>query len=149
MTAGDPAGAVVDLSSVDGGDDTPQQVSVYLLPAGRAAARKHAENKGLTNAGVALQAIDAMAAQLPALIEARHTGRDVDGSEGSAPSLFPPRRRKRGSGGKSRVLWSINLTPSELEVVDGLVTRTGARSRSELISVAIEAHLLPRPRRRH
>lgn len=139
--AGDPAGTVTDPSSADGGDDTTQQVSVYLTKAGITAARRHAKTKRLTNAGVALQAIDAMAVQLHALIEARHTGR-----EDSEASLFPARRRERG-GGESRVLWTIKLTPRELKIVDDLATRAGARSRSELVATAVEAHLLSRRRR--
>jgi hypothetical protein len=36
----------------------------------------------------------------------------------------------------------MQATPAELEVVDRLVADTGAASRSELVAVAIEAHLL-------
>jgi metal-responsive CopG/Arc/MetJ family transcriptional regulator len=36
----------------------------------------------------------------------------------------------------------MRATPEELQVIDRLVDDTGAASRSELISVAVEAYLL-------
>uniref|UniRef100_UPI003F49914E hypothetical protein n=1 Tax=Nonomuraea bangladeshensis TaxID=404385 RepID=UPI003F49914E len=46
-----------------------------------------------------------------------------------------------------RRLWSFQATEADTNVIDDLVDTTGARSRSELISCALKAHLMPRRRR--
>lgn len=129
-----------------GAGDEPisTQVSVYLTPTARAAARKARGHRSRqTNAEVAFDAIDATIDQLPALLAARRTGPPRPGS------LFPARQRlpRGGDVAERRVLWSMNATEEELAIVDRLVDRTGATSRSELIATAIESHLT-RPRRR-
>jgi hypothetical protein len=87
---------------------------------------------------IALRAISAMRAQLPDLIAVRHAGsvrRSVD------ESLFPHRAGNAAGKGASRRMWVIRLTPGELEAIDGLIDKFGAASRSELISVAVEAYV--------
>lgn len=87
---------------------------------------------------IALQAISAMRAQLSDLVAERHAGgvrRSVD------DSLFPHRSGNAAGKGVSRRMWVIRLTPGELEAVDGLIDKFGASSRSELISVAVEAYV--------
>lgn len=87
---------------------------------------------------IALQAISAMRHQLADLVAERHAGgvrRSVD------DSLFPHRSGNAAGKSVSRRMWVIRLTPAELEVVDGLIEKFGATSRSELISVAVEAYV--------
>jgi hypothetical protein len=113
------------------------QVSVYLLPAALQAVRREVRRTKRTNADMAFTAIDATHRDLPELVARR---RIIPREEGS---LFPSRVRHRATGDESRrILWSMQATPDELQVIDQLVDDTGAASRSELISVAVEAHLL-------
>lgn len=113
------------------------QVSVYLLPAALQAVRNRVRETRRTNADIAFAAIDATHEQLNDLVAHRRTVPREDGS------LFPSRVRHRATAdGDRRILWSMQATPGELQIIDRLVTETGAASRSELISVAIEADLL-------
>lgn len=121
------------------------QVSVYVLPAARSRARARREAEGLTNAEIAFAAIDSLQHRLAGLVAQRRTTPPAEGS------LFPPRvsRRRRPGGDPGategrRVLWALQATTEELRVLDRLVKSSGAESRSELISVALEAALLPR-----
>jgi len=111
--------------------------SVYIHPDAKTKIRKLRD--GRTNAEIALGAIDAVHERLAELVDAHHT-QAPPGGEGS---LFPGRRTTTGRrrGGPRRVLWTIQITPAETAVIDRLMTETGAASRSELVAVAVEAHL--------
>lgn len=116
-----------------------------MLPEVKSVARQHRARDNSTNADVAFDAIDATFPRLQRLLGERHTrARPED-------SLFPSRRQHvrrqtRKTEGR-RVLWAIQATAKELDVLDGLVAELGAESRSELIAAAVEAHLLTPPRR--
>lgn len=121
------------------------QVSVYLLPAAVQAAERIRRRSRKFNADIAFDALDALREDLNDLVAARQTaGRPAD-------SLFPGRRggstRTTAAQQGRRQLWSLQATQVELEVMDQLAEKAGADSRSELISVAVEAYLAP-PRRR-
>jgi hypothetical protein len=133
-------GAVVRDSSTE----DSFQISVYLLPEAKTVAGQIRATEGKTNAEIAFDAIDAVHSDLPGLLEQRRV------SPRPENSLFPARRRKRnrrvpaGQGGAGRrVLWALQVTDEEAKILDGLVQTVGAESRSELISVAMEADLLP------
>jgi len=125
--------------------DTSYQVPVYLHPAAKAAATARRKEHKLTNAEIAFDSIDAVQHRLDRLIaDRRHRARPDN-------SLFPGRtRRGRLNGGGAanaagdarRVLWGFRATGDEVAVIDRLVTRSGAESRSELVAVALEEALL-------
>lgn len=125
--------------------DTSYQVPVYLHPAAKAAATARRKEHQLTNAEIAFDSIDAVQHRLDRLIaDRRHRARPDN-------SLFPGRtRRGRLNGGGAanaagdarRVLWGFRATGDEVAVIDRLVTRSGAESRSELVAVALEEVLL-------
>lgn len=121
-------------------------MSAYVLPAAKAEVARVRTQAGRTNAEVVFDAIDAVHHELPHLIAARNTvWRPED-------SLFPARvqrrRRQQGRGpaetAARRILWTLRATTAELEILDRMAGECGAESRSELISVAVEAALLPR-----
>ncbi|WP_214417073.1 ribbon-helix-helix protein, CopG family [Sphaerisporangium fuscum] len=122
------------------------QISVYLLPAAVRAAEEIRRRTGMTNAAIAYDALDVLRDRLAELLTARRSGpgRPSD-------SLFPSRRgqstRVVAAREGRRQLWAMRATDAELEVIDRLCRQTGAKSRSELISCALEAQLLA-PRRR-
>uniref|UniRef100_UPI003F493F73 hypothetical protein n=1 Tax=Sphaerisporangium sp. CA-236357 TaxID=3240030 RepID=UPI003F493F73 len=126
------------------GSDVTYQVSVYLLPAAVRAAEDVRRRTGMTNSVIAYDALDAMRDRLSELVTARRSGPD------RPDSLFPGRResvRAVAAREGRRQLWSMRATDAELHVIDRLCRQTSAKSRSELISCALEAHLLT-PRRR-
>lgn len=121
------------------------QVPVYVHPAVRTAAGTRRKEEKLTNAEIAFDALDEVQHRLPGLIRDRRLQARPENS------LFPGRirRGRLGGGGAAstvgearRVLWQMRATNGELEVIDGLVERSGAESRSELIAVAMEETLL-------
>lgn len=122
------------------------QVSVYLLPNAVQAAERIRKRDKKTNADIALDALDAVHNQLTDLVVTRQTGPGRP-----ANSLFPSRRggstRTAAAQQGRRQLWSMQATITELNVIDRLCEASGAVSRSELISVAVEAHLTPSRRR--
>lgn len=125
------------------GADTSFQVQVYVLPGVLSAASRRRKDDGLTNAEVAFDAVDAVQSRLPGLVRDRRTKPRQEGS------LFPARAVRRPRAGADagategrRVPWVMRCTAAELEVLDRLVASTGAESRSELVSVALEAALL-------
>jgi hypothetical protein len=124
-----------------GVDDTTQ-VSVYLLPAAKMAAKRLRAEQGVLNAEIVFDAIDAMRGRLEQLVRAmQYEPRGDD-------SLFPARstrrraRTRRQSGQPSRTLWTLQVTPAEHDILDDLVAATGANGISQLISAAVEAYLL-------
>jgi hypothetical protein len=113
-------------------------MSDYVLPAIAEAARRHRHKHRVTShADIALDAIEARRDELAALVAQRHST-----TVRAAGDLFPARgSRRRRSEGSPRVLWTIFLTQAEIQIVDRLTAEAGAASRSELISVAVEAEL--------
>ena len=126
-------------------DQTSYQVVVYVHPSAKSAATTQRREQKVSNAEIAFDAIDAVQHRLDGLIKTRRLQRRPDSS------LFPGRvRRGRVSGGGAaatagdarRVLWGFRATGQELAVIDRLVERTGAESRSELVATALEEVLL-------
>lgn len=120
-------------------------VGVYLLPAAISAAAKRRTAEAVDNARIAYDAIDVLRGRLSELVAARQSEPRPEGS------LFPGRRQSAQAAAQAagrRRLWSLQATAAELAILDQLQTASGARSRSELISCAMEAYLLPRRRGR-
>lgn len=120
---------------------------MYVLPDVARALDDERRRSGRTNAELAYDALDAVHDRLPDLVAARQAG-----GARPADSLFPGRRsrtpRATAAVDGRRRLWSLQATAAELDVLDGLVEGTGARSRSEVVSCALEAVYAPRGRRR-
>ncbi|MGI5162707.1 hypothetical protein [Microbispora sp. CA-102843] len=127
-------------ASADLAPEPTYQVSVYVLPDIVRAAEQVRRRSRRTNAEIAYAALDAVRERLGELVAERRLG-----PAPAADSMFPARRTRNQRAAAAqdgrRQLWSIQATEGELAVLDGLVERHGARSRSELISVAVEAHL--------
>lgn len=125
-------------ASVASADQETMPVSVYVQPTVAEAARRYRrKHRGTSHADIALDAIEARRNELSALVTQRHSA-----TIRAAGELFPARgSRRRRRDGTPRVLWTIFLTAAEIQVIDRLTTETGAASRSELISVAVEAEL--------
>lgn len=123
--------------------DVTYPVSVYVLARVRRVAEKRRKETGVTNARIAFDAIDGCQHRLAGLIQARRTTPRAENS------LFPSRVTRRPDPGvteQRRVLYQMRATAAEITVLDRLTEEAGAESRSELVSVALEAALLP-PRR--
>ncbi|MGV9770560.1 hypothetical protein [Streptosporangium sp. NPDC003464] len=122
------------------GYQTPEQVSVYLTPEAKKKARDVARAEKIDYARLAMDAIDHALEQdvLSPLVKARL---EVTRPKGSR---FPTRvnLRSKSEPGARRVLWPVQLRPAEIEVLNELVTETGAEHLSTLVSVAVEAYLL-------
>lgn len=125
--------------------DTSYQVGVYVHPHARSAAIGRRKTEKITNAEIVFDAIDAVQHRLEGLIRERRVKARPESS------LFPGRvRRGRKAGGgvttlegdARRVLWQFRASGAELEVIDRLMERSGAESRSELVAVALETTLL-------
>lgn len=120
------------------------QVPAYVRTRVKSAAQQRRAREQQTNAELAFEAIDATFADLHELLRQRRT------TTRRPDSLFPPRQRRvHGTSAQpdTRVVpWVIQATAAEIAVLDGLVGELGAESRSELIAVALEAHLLSRRR---
>lgn len=95
--------------------------------------RRAAAEPDTTAAEVILEAIEANLDQLEDLV-ARERG-DVARQE---PGLFPDRASVR-SDGPTRVIAPLNTTARNLAVIDALVEKTRADSRSQLITAALRA----------
>ena len=104
--------------------------------------REVCKSENLEHYELALQALDSAirAGVLPALVKARQT--DKQPPEGSE---FPARRRRRPKRvkGVRGMVWSCEFVDAQIEVLDRLIEETGSSGYSELISVAVEADLLP------
>ncbi|WP_346103639.1 hypothetical protein [Nonomuraea maheshkhaliensis] len=96
--------------------------------------------EGIEYAQLAMDAIDHFLSEgmLSFLVRARLEVSRPNGSH------FPPRRnlRSRSKTGVRRVLWPVQFRPAELDVLNSLVSETGAEHLSTLVSVAVEAFLL-------
>uniref|UniRef100_UPI003F493BFA hypothetical protein n=1 Tax=Nonomuraea bangladeshensis TaxID=404385 RepID=UPI003F493BFA len=119
---------------------TPEQISIYVTPAAKERARAMSRIEGIEYAQIAMDAIDHFLGEgmLSFLVRARLEVSRPDGSR------FPPRRnlRSRSKTGVRRVLWPVQFRPAELDVLNNLVSETGAEHLSTLVSVAVEAYLL-------
>lgn len=120
--------------------ETKVQLSAYVLPHVPEAIE---ESKGeRTNALVVFDAIEALQDRLPMLLESRHQPLTADpaGSGGLfRRSASDVRRTVR----QHRRPWTFKVDPGNRAVLDELASRYGANSRSELVSVALEATYLP------
>ncbi|MGW8526968.1 hypothetical protein [Nocardiopsis sp. NPDC055824] len=137
----------IDLTEADGSweDSAPPSerddafpVAVYLLPDVARKLTKLRRSTHKTNADLGLDAIDHWhrRGQLGKLIAQRQVGPRKRPKD----SLFPERRGGgRATTGQHRKLWTLQATLPELEIIDGLVEKFEANSRSELVSVALEA----------
>lgn len=113
-------------------------ISVYVLPSARDAAAGRRKREGLTNAQIAFDAVDACQHRLAGLVQTRRTTPRAENS------LFPARVTRRAEPGadQRRVLYQLRATREEIAILDRLTEQAGAESRSELVSVALEAALL-------
>jgi hypothetical protein len=114
-------------------------ITIYITPEAVEAARLM-RRPGVTNAHIALQAVEALQDKLRDLVKAR---RSSDRTQTLTDTgLFPARS---GTAAKSsmprRTMWSVRLTRAEIDVLDRLGAAVGAASRSELVSVAVEAYV--------
>lgn len=120
------------------------QVATYIRPAVKTAAQQRRARDRATNAEIAFEAIDATFSGLQQLLQRRRT------VQRKPDSLFPARTRRRfGTSAQPEtrmVPWVLQATACEIKVLDDLVSELGAESRSELIAVALEAHLQPKRR---
>ncbi|MDN5932063.1 MAG: hypothetical protein L0I24_13530 [Pseudonocardia sp.] len=120
------------------------QVATYVRPAIKTAAQQRRARDRATNAEIAFEAIDATFSSLQQLLQHRRT------VQRKPDSLFPARTRRRfGTSAQPEtrmVPWVLQATADEIKVLDDLVSELGADSRSELIAVALEAHLQPKRR---
>ena len=135
-------------TSTNADDHVSFQTVVYVHPKVKAIATAQRREQKMSNAEIAFDAIDAVQHRLSGLIRTRRLQSRPESS------LFPGRvRRGRLSGGGAaaaagearRVLWGFRATSQELAVIDRLVERSGAESRSELVATALEEVLLQRP----
>ncbi len=115
------------------GDGT-KQISVYVLPHVPEAIRT--AKRGRTNAAVVYDAIEGCLAQLPGLLTARLSA--------PAPGGLFARQATDSQAEDTRIPWTFKVTPANRAVLDSLVTRCGATSRSELVATALE-HTYPAP----
>lgn len=118
-------------------DDT-FPVAVYLLPEVAWKLTQIRRTTGQTNADLSLDAIDHWHRrdQLGKLVAQRQMGPRKRPKD----SLFPERRGGgRAKHGQHRKLWTLQATLPELKILDDLVEKVDANSRSELVSVALEA----------
>jgi hypothetical protein len=143
-TGGQPERPEPKTPAVQAATDT-FQVSAYLLPDAIAAAAKVRRIHKVDNARIALDSIDRLRGELAQLRLARSTDVRPD-------SLFPARAgmssRQSAAVQGRRKLWSFQATLEEIAILDRLAEEHGYSARSELISAAVEAALLPRRRSR-
>jgi hypothetical protein len=113
------------------------QTVVYVSAGAKAAAERRRKQHGLTNAEIALDALDQTHDELRELLDARYTPRSED-------SLFPGRRvpRRASSPSTRKVTFTFQATAVELSIIQDMVRDFGATSQSELIAVAMESYLL-------
>jgi hypothetical protein len=109
-------------------EDGTKQISIYVLPHVPEAIR--AAKRGRTNAAVVYDAIEGCLPQLPGLLAARRTAPASGG-------LFT-RQATDSQAETTRIPWTFKVTPANRAVLDSLVTRCGATSRSELVAAALE-----------
>lgn len=109
---------------------------MYVLP--HVPKQIRAAKRGRTNATVVYDAIESFLSELPALLAARHSTPTPTPGGG----LFV--RQTADAHDDTRIPWTFKVTPTNRAVLDGLVDRLGAASRSELVSVVLE-HAYPPP----
>ncbi|MFI6029392.1 hypothetical protein [Amycolatopsis magusensis] len=124
-------------------DDPTFQTTIYVLPEARRLAKARRDDTGQLNATIAMDAVDEALRHewLPTLIAKRQQKPRPEDSR------FPSRRavrrsRPRGLKSNPRVIWQLFFTADELKVLDEIIDETGAASRSELVSVALEWYFI-------
>ncbi|MEU8272466.1 hypothetical protein AB0B89_35615, partial [Sphaerisporangium sp. NPDC049002] len=138
----DEQGAVAaeDAPGEDLEEEVSQQINVYILPEAVRRARALCDSRGLEHSDIAMDALDDAIEQeiLGVLLEARQVRGRPKGS------TFPARKRRRPKAqqGIRRSVWPIQFSQSQIDILDELKKQYGTRYTSELISVAVEAHLL-------
>jgi len=120
------------------GDSGTKQITVYVLPHVPEAIR--ADKQGRTNAAVVYDAIEARHRELPTLL----AGRRVAPTPATG-GLFARQAADIRHDEPQRVPWTFKATPDNRAVLDRLATSYHATSRSELVSVALEATYPPPP----
>ncbi|WP_216917147.1 hypothetical protein [Nocardia noduli] len=122
-------------------DETGHRVSAYLSKS----AVRSARSSGMVRGALAIAALDASleAGVLADLVEVRDKGVKTEGSR------FPARRQSRrqttrAHGANTRVLWQPAFTETEIVELDKILEEVGAKTRSQLISVAVEWFLGPK-----
>lgn len=129
------SGAKTEPTSASRSAKSAKQFLTFVLPEVKARAAQRQEETGESNAEIVFAAIDDTHTRLPQLIALRHEKPSKPGS------LFPGRKLDRTDGrdGVTREIWTYRATPAERAVIDNLGKECGAGSRSELVSVALEA----------
>lgn len=113
-----------------------RQLLVYLYPTVREAARKDANLRSVSNASIALDAVDACHQELGRLIKERSVDVRADSLFGPRPRV--PSRRKVAGRGETRIPWSVQLLEDDIDVLKDLMRMHNAASISEVLSVALE-----------
>lgn len=116
---------------------------VVALPiALRDRARAQASSRGETYLDVALSAVQEVHAQLPQLVADRHSEAAPPATAGG---LFEHQPRRKTSEATAQVTIR-GLTQHDRRVLEDLVDTVGAANLTELLTVALDAHLPQRPR---
>jgi hypothetical protein len=123
-------------ASSNADDETTRQITVYVLP--HIPELLRSSKQGRTNAAVVYDAIEAAQHGIPALLAARQATPDP----GTGGLFARHSGDQRGEAG--RVPWTFKTTPSNRQVLDQLVKKYRAASRSELVSTVLE-HAFPPP----
>lgn len=109
-----------------------RQTTLWLPLELKARLRETALEENLTQAEVVLNSIEQAYDQLSDLVQD-----DLD-DRGSGGGLFPDRPAARPQQGPAATV-SLRTTAANLDVIDTVVTTTGARNRSHLVAVALTA----------
>lgn len=141
-TAGRGSGDLRRRSPRAAGPDSDGRLVIAIPPGLRDRARAAAASRGLTYADIALEAVEAVHDQLPELVE-RHRQPDP---ETRGRGLFEHRPRQRRASEATVQITIRGLNAHDRGVLDQLVEGSGAHTLTELLTVALDAHLPVRPR---
>lgn len=122
--------------------DSDGRLVVALPIALRDRARAHASSRGETYLDVALAAVQDVHERLPQLVAARHAELTPPAPSGG---LFEHQPRRKVTEATTQVTIR-GLTGHDRAVLEELVDTVGAANLTELLTVALDAHLPQRPR---